>query len=80
MEMIFSMDKGAGKQRRKRMQPAPWLVKNSLIGHSQKWTVTGVSIAVVVYRRLGCRCRGNKEKRMLIEVSIGPLWKWVAMN
>lgn len=55
------------------MQPAPWLGKNSLIGHSQKWTVTGVSIAVVVYRSLGCRCRGNKEKRMLIEVSIGPL-------
>jgi len=73
MEMILSIDKGAGKQSRKRFQPAPWLGKNSLTGHSQRWTVTGVTIAVVVCRRLECGCRGNKEKKMLIEVLIGLL-------
>lgn len=60
------MDKGAGKQRRKDTTYTLKLKEQSY------WALTEVdshrvSIAVVVYRSLGCRCRGgNKEKRMLV--------------
>lgn len=64
---IFYGQRSRKKQRRKRMQPAPWLGKNSLIGHSQKWTVTGVSIAVVVYRALGVGVGETKRRGCLLK-------------